>query len=150
MIIEGSLIISVFGNEPVEDAVGEQVYLYSIDENSKLVMSKATINKVYVENYDVVSVDTKGRRGSITCIPEMKVLISNGTDDIEKRVLDLKNGDRIKGIRNSVITYEIGDKIGDYHTVKKVDSEKYTGYMYELVLEGSQYYMVNSLIVYVG
>lgn len=144
-------LISFMGSDKLEDISGKSALIYTVDESDRLVMREIEmIEEVDVEDKEIIEIKTTGRRGDIECTNDyqIKVKFINNDDEEDFEWLslhDLEKGDKVVALRNSVITYGVGEEVHHTYTIKSIKKKKYSGKMYKL--HNIKRLIVNSLIV---
>ena len=147
MIVSGSIIVTLFGCDSVNELLNEKSIFYAIDDLDRLIMTEGKIDIIGVEDIDIIEVKTKGKRGNIKCTPSTKLKLITEEDDIWKRVDSLEEGDRIKGVKHSAFRYEMGEKLEETFSILEINSMLYSGDIFKVRSVDTDNYMVNSLIV---
>lgn len=158
-LVGETLVNTITGQEKIEDLVGTQPAVYTVDDKGRLYIEQASEVWKTKEDAELVKVETtSNRRGTLKCTPDHRVKVVTDIRDEDgdlirkeyewKEAQNLDKGDRILGLTNSVITYNIGDEVRTSYKVKSVKELEETADVYDMKVNKSHTFFASSLAVH--
>ena len=101
-LVGDTLISTIHGEIPIKDLVGQQPYVYCVDENGKLDIRQAS--KVWLTRKDAELVEVDFYRGKIVCTPDHLIYTMNRG---WVKAIDLQPKDKLNGLGISSHQYKV-------------------------------------------